>query len=119
LNAQLDEENTEPIWHANEIISTRHKWQFVTHGYYIPKAIVPSWSSLVARYYTHEPIHVLNPIVAYSKLEHNLLLNQLEQLHNLEQRPSHLSNYQQHVKSMEVVVASIAIQQTQPFHQII
>ncbi len=54
-----------------------------------------------------------------SELDHNQLLTQLEQLCNLEQRPSHKLSFQQPVEPMEVVVILIVVQQTQPFHQII
>jgi hypothetical protein len=38
LNAQPCEQNIKPIQHANEVTSTKHIRQFVTFGYYIPKA---------------------------------------------------------------------------------
>jgi len=41
----------------------------------------------------------------------------VEILHNLEQRPSHQSNSQPHVKPMEEVTIPIDAQQTQPFNQ--
>ncbi len=43
----------------------------------------------------------------------------MEQLCNLERRPSHWSNYQQHVESVGVVVAHVDVQQTQPLHHIV
>jgi hypothetical protein len=75
MHNQVDKLNTTPIWHANEITSTTQKWQSTTPSYYIPKAIVPSRSTLVVGYYTFEPIPVLNPIATNSKLECNQLLN--------------------------------------------
>ncbi len=51
-NAQLCGQNTEPIWHANEVFSARQRWQSLTPNYYIPRAIVPSQSTLVIGYYT-------------------------------------------------------------------
>jgi len=43
----------------------------------------------------------------------------LEQLHNLEWRPSHISSSQQLVELVEVVMAPIDVQQTRPLHQIV
>jgi hypothetical protein len=82
------------IQHANEVTFTTQMWHSITHGYYIPKVFVPSWLTLVVAYYTYELVFVLNPITTYSKLDYNQLLNRLEQLHNLEQRPSHQSSSQ-------------------------
>jgi hypothetical protein len=45
-------------------------------------------------YYAFQSIPLLNPILTNSKLECNQFLIWLEQLHNLEQRPSHWSNFQ-------------------------
>jgi hypothetical protein len=50
-----------------------------------------------------EPILVLTPTIADSKLERNQFLTQLEQLHNLEQKPSHQLNFQQHVEPVETI----------------
>jgi len=41
---------------------------------------------------------------------------QLEQLCNLEQRPSNWSSFQQHAKLVDAIVAPIVVQQTQPLH---
>jgi hypothetical protein len=91
-------------------------WQFATPNYHIPKATIPLGSSLIVGYYIFGPIPVLNPITIGSRLEHNQLLNQVEQLRNLEQRPSHQSNFQPHVEPMEVTIV-IDAQQTQPLNQ--
>ncbi len=107
MNAQLDGQNIAHVWHVDQITFVGQKWQFVMPSYYIPKAIVPTWSTPVVGYYTSEPVHVLNPTIAYSKLEHNQLLNQLEQIHNLEQRPSHWPNFQPHVELVEAVIALV------------
>jgi hypothetical protein len=61
----------------------------------------------------------LNPTATDSKLDHNQFLTQLEELCNLEQRPSHRLSSQQLVELMEVVVTLVVVQQTQPLHQII
>jgi hypothetical protein len=52
-------------------------------------------------------------------LEANQLLRQLEQLCNLEQRPSHQCNFQPHAKPMEVVTIFVVVRQTQPSNQTI
>jgi hypothetical protein len=44
---------------------------------------MPFQSTPIVGYYTSEPVPILNPISANSKLEHNQLLTQLEQLRNL------------------------------------
>ncbi len=80
---------------------------------------MPFWSTLVVGYYTSEPVLVLNPTVANSKLDCNQLLTQLEQLCNLEQRPSHRLSSQQPVELIEVVTTFVVVQQTQLLHQII
>ncbi len=84
----------------------------MTPGYYIPKAIMPSRSTPIVGYYTSELIPILNPTTANSELECNQLLTQLEQLCNLEQRPSHRSSSQQPIELMEEFVAPISVQQT-------
>jgi len=61
----------------------------------------------------------LNPTAADSKLDCNQLLTQLEQLCNLEQRPSHRLSSQQPVELIEVVTTFVVVQQTQLLHQII
>jgi hypothetical protein len=61
----------------------------------------------------------LNPIAINLKLERNQFLTQLEQLHNLEQRPSYRFGFQQLVEPMEIIMTPIDVQQTQPFHQIV
>jgi hypothetical protein len=71
---------------------------------------MPFQSTLFVGYYTSKPILVLNPIIVNSKLEHNQLLTWLEQLCNLEQRPSHKSGFQQPMELVEVIVALVAIQ---------
>jgi hypothetical protein len=43
-------------WHANEVTFVGQKWQSMTCSYYIPRAIVPFWSTLVVGYYTSKPI---------------------------------------------------------------
>ncbi len=91
----------------------------MTPNYYIPKTNVPFQSTLVVGYSTYEPVLVLNPNATYSKLECNQLLTQLEQLCNLERRPSHRSSSQQPIESMEVITVPIVIRQTQPLHQTI
>jgi hypothetical protein len=58
------------------------------------KVVIPSRLALVVAYYTYELVFVLNPMTTYSELEYNPLLNQLEHLHNLKQRPSHHSSSQ-------------------------
>jgi hypothetical protein len=98
LNAQPSEQNTELVRHVNEVTFARHRWQFATPDYYIPKANVPFRSTLIVGYYTFKPIFILNPIVIDSELERNQNLTQLEQLRNLEQRSSCQSNFQQHEK---------------------
>jgi hypothetical protein len=52
-------------------------------------------------------------------LECKQLLTQLEQLCNLEQKPSHRFGFQQHVELMEAIAALIIVEQTQPLHQIV
>jgi hypothetical protein len=80
---------------------------------------MPFQSTPVVGYYTFKPILVLNLVIANSKLECNQLLTRLEQLCNLEQRPSHRLGFQQPMELVEVVVALVAIQQTQQRHQIV
>ncbi len=41
----------------------------------------------------------------------------MEQLHNLDRRPSHQSSFQPHVKLVEVVAIHVIVQQTQPLNQ--
>jgi hypothetical protein len=84
----------------------------MTPGYYILKAIMPSRSTPIVGYYTSELIPILNPIAANLELECNQLLTQLEQLCNLEQRPSHRSSSQQPIELMEEFVGPIGVQQT-------
>jgi len=83
----------------------------------MPKTITPFQLAPIIGYYTFDPIFILNQIVVDSKLEHNQFLSRLEQLCKLEQRPSHWSSFQHHVKLVEAVMAPIVVQQTQPFHQ--
>jgi len=61
----------------------------------------------------------LNPIATDLELEHNQFPIRLEQLHNLEQRPSHRFGFQQHVDLVEIIMAFVVVQQTQPLHQIV
>jgi hypothetical protein len=77
-----------------------------TPSYYIPKAIVTSILTLVVGYYTSKPVPILNPTAIYW----------LEQLCNLEQKPSHRFSFQQHVEWVNVVVVHV-LQQTQPIIQ--
>jgi hypothetical protein len=74
---------------------------------------MPTWSALVARYYTSEPLPTWYPTARNFELECNQLSNQLEHLHNLEQRPSHQSNFQPRAESVKIVVLHV-VQQTQP-----
>jgi hypothetical protein len=80
---------------------------------------VPFQLALVVGHYTSELNPILNPNVTNSKLECNQLLTQLKQLGNLERKPSHRSSFQQPEKLVEVIMAPIVVQQTQPFHQTI
>jgi hypothetical protein len=50
---------------------------------------MPPLSVLVVDYYTFELVFILNPTITNSNLVHNQYLTWLEQLHNLEQKPSH------------------------------
>jgi hypothetical protein len=50
---------------------------------------MPFRSTPVVGYYTFKSVPILNLTITNSELEHNQLLPQLEQLSNLEQRPSH------------------------------
>jgi len=59
-----------------------------------------------------EPILILTPTITDSELEQNQFLTRLEQLCNLEQRPSHQLNSQKHVELVEAIVACIDVQQT-------
>jgi hypothetical protein len=102
--------DTACIQHANEITFVSHKWQSTTPNYHIPKVNIPLGSSLIVGYYTFGPIPILNPITIDSKLEHNQLLNHMEQLRILEQRPSHQSSSQLHVEPMEEVAIPIVAQ---------
>ncbi len=91
----------------------------MTPGYYIPRVTIPSQWTLVVGYHTFKLIIILNPTTTYSTLEHNQFLHQLEQLHNLKQRPSHQCNFQPHAKPMEIVLIYVVVRQTQPLNQII
>jgi hypothetical protein len=82
----------------------------VTPNYYIPRAIVPFQSTLIVGYYTFELVPILNPIATNSELEHNQLLIRLEQLRNLERKPSHKSGFQQLIQLVETIVAPIVVQ---------
>jgi hypothetical protein len=73
LNAQLSEQNTKLVQHANEVTIARKRWKSITPNYYIPKATMPFQSTLVVGSYTFEMVFVLNPIITFSKLEHNLV----------------------------------------------
>ncbi len=85
----LGGKNTTLVQHAHEVTSTAQKWHSVTPGYYIPRVVILFRLTSIVGCYTYEPIHVLNPTITDLELECNQLLNQLEQLRNLEQRPSH------------------------------
>jgi hypothetical protein len=75
LNAQLGGHHIAPIQHVDEVTSANQRWQFVTLGYYIPKAIILSQLTPIVEYFTFEPIPTLNPTTTYSELEHNQFLN--------------------------------------------
>jgi hypothetical protein len=104
MHNQVGKLNTTLIWHANEVTSTTQRRQFAIPNYYIPRAFVSSRLALVVKYYTSESVLVLNPTTTNLELERNQLLNWLEQLYNLEQKPSHWSSFQQHAKPVDVVV---------------
>jgi hypothetical protein len=70
---------------------------------------MPFRSTLVIHYYTFKHVPNLNPTTIDLKLEHNQFLTRLEQLHNLEQRPSHRFGSQQPKTLVEVVMAPIVI----------
>jgi hypothetical protein len=94
LNAQRSGQNIKHVQHVDEVIFARHKWQSVTPNYYIPRTIVLARSILVVGYYTFELVFILNPTITNSNLVDNKYLTWLEQLHNLEQKPSHRFDFQ-------------------------
>jgi len=61
-----------PIWNIDEIIFPSQRWQATTPRNCILVVIIPSQSTLVARYY--EPIFALNLTTKDSQLECNQLL---------------------------------------------
>jgi hypothetical protein len=81
----------------------------MTPNYYIPKTTVLYQLALVVHYYTFEPVPILNPTSLDLELECNQFLTWLEQLHNLERRPSHRYGSQQPKELVEVVMTPIAI----------
>jgi hypothetical protein len=105
----LGGQNIELVRHADEVTSIGQRWQSTTSDYYIPITTMPSQSTLVVGYYTLKLVPILNPIIIDSKLERNQLLTQLEQLCNLERRPSHRYGSQQLLELVEVVTAFIDV----------
>jgi len=65
---------------------------------------------LIVGYYTFEPVPILNPTKIDLELECNQLLTWLEQLYNLEWRPSHRSGFQQPIDLIETIMALIVVQ---------
>ncbi len=110
MNTQLGGNQIAPIWNTNEITFLGQRWKATTLGNYIPMVIIPSQSTLVARYY--EPIFALNPTTKGSQLECNQLLNHLEMLHNLEWKPSHQSNFQPHVELVKIITIPLMFNNT-------
>ncbi len=108
-NAQLSGQIIKHVRHADERTSAKQKWQYMTPGYYIPKTNMPFQSTLVVGYYISKLVPVLNPNATYSKLECNQLLTHLEQLRNLERRPSHRFGSQQPVELVEIIMALIVV----------
>ncbi len=77
-NAQLGRQNTELVWHVDEIPSIGQRWHFTTLGYYIPKVTMSSWSTPIIGCYTSKLVLVLNPTATNLKLDRYQLLIQLE-----------------------------------------
>ncbi len=50
----------------------------MTLGYYIPRTIMPSRSTVIVGYYTLELVFISNPTIVDLELEHNQLLTQLD-----------------------------------------
>jgi hypothetical protein len=112
------DDNHELVQLVDEVVSTQQPWRFATPCYHLPRTHAPTPIATSIGYQSQPPNININLVPTNSEMEQLQLLNKLEQLRDINRRPSNIQTISiPHLELVEPQITPIVVQQETTYQQ--